>query len=96
MDEEAYYRCECLGWYLLDCFSGGSWKLAKQEWEAADLTNEEQEWMWQHFDSKQKAWLSGADTKGNLEYIEPGLFERMKMERKQIPNKDRPWRKVSK
>ena len=61
MDDAQYLKCELLGAYLLELFEAGAWKEAYDTWEKIDLDTDERVWCWQYFDSKQRAFLKGAD-----------------------------------
>jgi hypothetical protein len=57
---------------VLDHLDGGAWKEAKALWDeyCKDMENEEILECWEHFDSKQRAWLKGDDRRYIDEFLE--------------------------
>ena len=49
--------------FMLDCFDGGDWSMAKQVWTTAAITNDERVDVWGYLDSRQRAFLKGDDRK---------------------------------
>ena len=68
MDQEQYARCEFLGACILESFEAGAWQHALELWLQADLDADERVHCWHYFDSRQRAFLKGADRKYNDDY----------------------------
>lgn len=63
LTEDQRLKVQLVASLMLDAFDGGDWPLAKEHWTNADFDADEHAACWSYFDSKQRAYLSGANRK---------------------------------
>ena len=57
LDEDQRLKVQLVASLVRDAFDGGDWPLAKQNWEQAELNNEERIACWNYFGSRERAYL---------------------------------------